>query len=233
MTAPYYQDDLVTLYHGDCFQQTDWVRSDVLVTDPPYGVSWKSGGMHRTRTDAARHTTVAGDDNPDARDKVLALWGDRPALMFGSWRVPRPEGTKNRLIWYKAATIVGMRTAPWFSADEEIYQLGSGFTGKPEQNVITTYERRDSAASEVRKIGHPTPKPVGLMERLIAHCPPGVIGDPFAGAGATLIAARNLGRKAIGIELEERYCEISARRLSQQAFDFGAEDTELSAVLDG
>jgi site-specific DNA-methyltransferase (adenine-specific) len=215
---PYYQDDLITLYHGDCLEITDWLDADVLVTDPPYGVAWKSGQF--SNASVALEETIENDNNAVVRDKALDLWGKKPALVFGSWKVERPKRVANRLIWYKASNIPGMRTQPWYSADEEIYQLGTGFQGKPEQNVLVTNDRRDGAYGEVARLGHPTPKPVGLMERLITKCPDGVIADPFAGSGATLIAARNLGRQVIGIELEEKYCELIAKRASQSAFDF-------------
>jgi len=210
---PYYEDDLVQLWHGDCREVTAWLEADVLVTDPPYGVAWKSGQFSNARV--ALEEEVANDRDSAARDEILAMWGDRPALVFGSWRVPRPRGVNNRLIWHKAANIPGHRTQPWFAADEEIYQIGTGFTGKPEQNVLVTHDRRDGAHGEVATIGHPTPKPISLMGRLLAKCPEGVVADPFAGAGATLLAAKQLGRRAIGVELEERYCEIAAKRLAQ------------------
>lgn len=221
MTKPYYEDDLVTLYHGDCLEITEWLAADVLVTDPPYGVAWKSGQFSRAKNPV--EVSIAADDSPEVRDVALNLWGnERPALIFGSWRVPRPLGVNNRLIWYKAASKPGMRTQPWYATDEEIYQIGAGFLGKPTHNVYITRESRDGANGEVARWGHPTPKPVGLMEALIEKCPPGVVADPFAGSGATLLAARNLGRRAIGVELEERYCEVIVRRLSQQAFNFDA-----------
>ena len=212
---PYYSDDLVTLYHGDCREVTAWLEADVLVTDPPYGIAYQAGTMPGGRESVTDKAVIAHDATVEVRDRVLALWGSRPALVFGSWRAPRPKRTANRLIWHKASTQAAARRLPWYSAEEEIYQLGTGFGGTPDQNVIRTNELRSGAHGEVATIGHPTPKPTGLMEYLIAKCPPGVIADPFAGSGSTLVAAKQLGRKAIGVELEERYCEIAAKRLTQ------------------
>ena len=212
MTDPYYRGDGVTLYLGDCLELTEWLAADVLVTDPPYGMAFVSGQRR-----SEERVRIHGDHTTDARDGALRAWGERPALVFGNWKIPRPAATRHLLVWHKTAAGPGMGdlSIPWGSATEEIYVLGDGFTGPRTSNVIATSEARGNPYGEAAKTGHPTPKPVGLMEQLIAKCPPGVVADPFAGSGATLLAARNLGRSAIGVELEERYCEIVANRLAQ------------------
>lgn len=216
---PYFQNDLVTLYHGDCLEVTEWLSADVLVTDPPYGIAWESGALNDKRdVRQASEQSIASDENLEVRDKALELWGKRIGIVFGTWKMDRPKNTTNVLIWHKANKQPGVLTHPFYSNHEEIYTLGTGFVGKPMQSVITTNEHR---GMQPRLIGHPTPKPIHLMEQLIAKCPDGIIADPFAGSGATLIAARNLGRKVIGVEMEEKYCELIANRLSQEAFDFG------------
>jgi site-specific DNA-methyltransferase (adenine-specific) len=221
MTAPYYQDEFVTLYHGNCMAVEEWQNADVLVTDPPYGISWKSNTQHYSKAKInTKEIAIANDESVDLRDKVIEVWGKKPAIVFGSWKMPRPKNTKQRLIWHKTKLNPGFTTAPWFSAEEEIYIIGQGFSGKPSQNVIETFEARGGGDGLAAVTGHPTPKPVGLMEQLIEKCPFGVIADPFAGSGATLIAARNLARFAIGVELEEKYCELIANRLSQGVFYF-------------
>jgi site-specific DNA-methyltransferase (adenine-specific) len=220
---PDYQDDLVTLYHGDCLEVTEWLTADVLVTDPPYGVAWLTretyGGKMNGKGAVREKDAVANDRDTLARDGVIRLWGSKPFIMFGAWKIQRPEPIDSLLIWHKAGMPPGPTNAAFMTQHEEIYVRGSGFrkSAPPLRSVITTNEHRPTT---VMAIGHPTPKPIGLMETLIDRCIQGVIADPFAGSGATLIAARNLGKKAIGVELEEKYCELIATRLSQQAFDF-------------
>ena len=217
---PYFQNDLITLYHGDCLEVTKWLEADVLVTDPPYGISWKGITTGLNKAYFKHKDGIANDGDSATRNEVLNLWGVKPAIVFGSWRIPRPTQTEHRLIWHKQGQAPGPLNAPFMTQDEEIYILGKGFvsTSPPLRSVITTKENR---STEVSRVGHPTPKPIGLMETLINRCPSGVIADPFAGSGSTLLAARNLGRKAIGVEMEEKYCELIANRLSQEAFDFG------------
>ena len=143
--------------------------------------------------------------------------GQPPGASLRFLKRAHPAGTRTVLVWDKGkASGMGDLSIPWKPNWEEIYVLGTGFTGHRGSSILTGHTVV-SWASKGRD--HPNMKPVSLMERLIEKCPTGVIADPFAGSGTTLVAARNLGRKAIGVELEERYCEVIAKRLSQGAFD--------------
>jgi hypothetical protein len=217
----YYSDDFIELHHGDCREITQWLTCDVLVTDPPYGISWMKNEFASDKTNEMlyerdeRHKEETSQMIMMCQPEMMFLsYGARlkQPVVFGTWRKPRPENTSHRLIWHKLGRYSGVNPNPWYPNDEEIYLIGKGWVGKPTPTVIMTDENRSNHA---RNIGHPTPKPVGLMETLISKCPPGSIADPFAGSGATLIAARNQKRNAIGVEIDETYCELIANRLSQ------------------
>jgi hypothetical protein len=220
--TPYYDDGTCVIYHGDCRDHVpQWaVGGGVMVTDPPYGIKWPAGAMHSNRSERDASTpSIVGDADTAVRDWVLGVWGDRPSIVFGSWRMPRPSGTTHRMIWHKTGRHPGVAPAPIFPTDEEIYVIGSGWVGRPPRGtVITTHEQR---ALQPKLIGHPTPKPIDLMQSLIELCRPmATIVDPFMGSGSTLVAAKTLRRRCVGVEIDERYCEIAAKRLAQEVLDF-------------
>ncbi len=206
---PYYQDDLVTIYHGDCLEITEWLEADVLITDPPYGIGWKQGENKAAKSKARKG--IQNDSDTFYRDSVLSLWTPRTYLVFGSWRAGFPPH-RQVLVWKKApdsgvvGSVTGMRL------DTELVFLGGEW---PKRNA-----QRSSVFSTPRGLasyyaGHPHSKPTALLGDLISVSPLGTIADPFAGSGSTLVAAKSLGRKAIGVEIEEKYCEIAAKRCAQ------------------
>lgn len=231
---PYYQDEQVTLYHGDCLEIAEWLEADVLLTDPPYGRNWTSGqGMTNSfgRGQGSKpHGGIAGDKDTAVRDAALEAWTG-PGIVFGDLLIPQPTGAVQALIYAKASDsgIKGARAG--FRRDAEaIYLIGSwpvGVGGR--SSVLRSNSWVAGPTSPAFRYGHPHAKPVDLLEQLMQICPvfsssglsPCTVADPFAGSGSTLIAARNQGRKAIGVELEERYCELIASRLAQGCLDFG------------
>lgn len=224
----YYQDDAVTLYHGDCLELADlWTSADVLVTDPPYGRGWVSGsGMTnsfgRGRGSKA-HGGIANDDDTSTRDAALTVWGARPAVVFGDPLITQPAGAVQALVYAKPVDsgIKGARAG--FRRDVEmVYLIGgwpAGVGGR--SSVLMTGGLVAGPRGIATRAGHPHAKPLDVLEELVGACPPGVVADPFSGSGSTLVAAKALGRKAIGVELDERYCETAARRLAQGVLDFG------------
>lgn len=206
---PYYEGHGVVLYHGDCRELPAWTAADVLVTDPPYGIAYRS---NQRRVTLAR--SIAGDEDTRVRDEALTMWGDKPALVFGSWRRPRPAATRALLVWdTKGALGMGDLKIPWKPAHQEIYVLGRGFVGHRGNDVLR-FAPVQSMARNGRT--HPHEKPVPLLIELMGKTV-GVIADPFAGTGSGLIAAVTLGRPMVAAELEEPFCEIAASRVEALA----------------
>jgi len=213
--TPYYSDAYVTLYHGDCRELLPSIEADVVVTDPPYGYAHASN-----RADSAwRDEPIAGDADLAARDDMLAMWSG-PAIVFGHCKTAAPAGANAVLVWDKGlASGMGDLAMPWKPNWEHIYIIGRGFSGRRDSGVITGHT---VVTWTSKGRSHPNMKPVSLMGDLIGKCPQGTILDPFAGSGSTLVAAKSLNRKAIGIEIEERYCEVAATRLRQEVLGLSA-----------
>jgi site-specific DNA-methyltransferase (adenine-specific) len=223
LAKPYYQDDLVTLYHGDCREITAWLEADVLVFDPPYGRAWRQGRLRnlKDRGNLDNHRDgIRNDSDTEVRDTVLSLWGERIGVAFGDLMLPPPPGNKLTMV-YRKPRDAGVRGAIARRRRdlEAVYLVGpwpsglGGTTSVLETNASIQGSQHGAAA----RYGHPHAKPVDVMAELIQLTHSGVVTDPTAGSGSTLVAARMLGRMAIGVELEECYCEVAARRLSQDS----------------
>lgn len=221
----YYKDDYVELYHGDCLtEHREWLEADVLVTDPPYGIGWKRGAGTGPKNQQGQrdpgHKGIKNDQDTRVRDESIEAWGDRPALAFGSILAPFPPNMKHVLYWQKPANsgVIGANTG-WRKDVELIFVCGAWpKRSATRSSVLQSFGSINGTSTG--NTGHPHAKPVGLLQKLIDDCPPGVITDPFAGSGSTLVAAKALGRRAVGVELEEKYCEIIAKRCAQEVLDF-------------
>ena len=211
---PYYQDDHVTIYNGDCRDIVPTLgRFDLLLTDPPYGINWncdyrswtkpskKAQGGKSQRT----YPQVHGDDRPFdptewLRFPKVIIWG-APCFMG-----KLPDGTL--LVWYKRkSAFLAQAEAAWMKGGYGVYVH--------EEPVEKIQQERH----------HPTQKPLALMIWCIQQAKDvSTILDPFAGSGTTGRAAKDLGKTAVLIELEERYCEVAARRMEQEVLPFGKND---------
>lgn len=214
--TPYYSEDGIVIYHGDAREVLPQVSAfGTMVTDPPYGIG------HSSNKPCApwRGRQIANDESTAVRDEVLGLW-DGPAIVFGTCRAPVPPiPIRGILVWDKGGQVAGLGdlTFPWKHSWEHIYVSGQGFVGHRDNGVL-----RFNGIGPFGAAVHQHEKPVALMRALVGKCPPlGDIVDPFMGSGTTLRAAKDLGRRAIGVDLEERYCELAAKRLAQGVLDLG------------
>jgi DNA modification methylase len=226
MTTPYYQDDNVTIYHGDCRSVTHdsgrW--ADLLVTDPPYGIAYKSRG---------RHDMIAGDKDGEWVSEAIkhclrSLKVHRHFYVFGPDVVSEHTVCPTvELMWDKERMAAGGRSDyPWSPGHERITfgmfspykshkNTGSGLARLRRSTVLRFPKQNNGRGS----FTHPNEKPVGLMRVMIeASSQFGeLIYDPFMGSGTTLVAAVLEGRRAVGVEVGEKYCEIAAQRCEKLA----------------
>lgn len=216
---PYYEHAGITIYHGDCrdvLPALDWGADagiSVVVTDPPYGISLENHGKPEYRTQ--RSWTIVGDDSPDAVAWVLAYLSGVPLVCFASPMRPWPGEWRQYLVWDKGPAVGGGGDPSrcWKQTWELIQVARTGvLNGSRDEAVLHFW----STPQESRE--HPAQKPVSLIAYLISKVSQdgSAILDPFMGSGTTLRAAKDLRRRAIGIEIEERYCEIAAKRLAQE-----------------
>jgi site-specific DNA-methyltransferase (adenine-specific) len=207
---PYYEREGITIYHGDCREVLPTLGPvDAVVSDPPYGIDYRGGGagnlIHSKKT--RRPAAIVGDAQPFDPTPFLAF---PEVALFGAQHYPArlPDGGTFH-VWDKRGDYL-----PFSTADFDTVWINRKEPGR----IFRHFWRGLCRESENNdRILHPTQKPLVVMKWVLELFPNAtVILDPFMGSGTTLRAAKDLGRKAIGIEIEERYCEIAAKRLSQE-----------------
>jgi DNA modification methylase len=198
--VPYHEEAAVTIYHGDCRQIVPLLgRFDLLLTDPPYGIG-EHGGKARTRGKATANHPRMGWDNERPERWVLDLLlskSDRQMIFGGNYFADTLPASRCWLYWRK---LMGGDFADgelvWTSLDA----------------VVREFTKPNKGGNNE----HPTQKPLEVMQWCIQQAGEvQTILDPFAGSGTTGEAAKLMGKRAVLIEREERYCEIAARRLAQ------------------
>lgn len=224
---PYYQDGSVTIYHGDCKDVLPTLaKADLVIADPPYGlgecqaknssrgnrVRFKSKRGRAVFVPATEYGAYEWDNEPASSEEIqLTIASAKNAIIFGGNYFSLPP-SRGWLVWDKlnSGDFAACELA-WTNLKMSVRIFRFMWNGM----------LRDGEQRGVPRV-HPTQKPVELMQWCLSFAPNAQsIIDPFMGSGTTLRAAKNLGRKAIGIEGEEKYCEIAAKRMSQEVFDFG------------
>jgi len=207
---PYYEHNGIEIYHGDQLALAAQLEFGSVITDIPYGIGKDYGPLCRDSIDDFRFACIS-----------LATFGV-PACTTLSvsrlWEIPEGHRPQWVGVWKKPLGMMGLAAYPIYPHWEPIafWNIKGDYLGN-KGHRSDVYEFMPERAQDSE---HPTPKPESLFAELIRHIGKGVILDPFMGSGTTLVAAKNLGRRAIGIEIEERYCEMAAKRLSQEVFDF-------------
>jgi tRNA G10 N-methylase Trm11 len=204
-----FEHGTTSLHLGDCRVVVPKLgRVVAVVTDPPYGISHRT---HARGTAAWRGGTIHGDADATLRDEVLARFVN--AAVFGSWRARTLPGCRGVLVWDKGPnTGMGDLSFPWKQSWEVIYIRGRLWRGRRDEGVL----RHVMPAQVFLGREHPNQKPVALMEAIIRKLPPRcTVFDPFMGSGSTGVAAVNLGRRFVGVEVDPAYFAVAQCRIAE------------------
>ena len=256
---PFYDEGGITIYHGDCFDLLhDLSGVGAVVTDPPYS----SGGAFRgdraqsttakyVQSDTQAYRPEFAGDNRDQRAFLAwcSMWLNAsrracvpgaPLACFIDWRqLPTLTDAvqaggwtwRNLATWWKPGVRM-LRGQLSLSAEYVVYATNGPASLTDHDGAVQNVFRCAPTSADQKE--HIAEKPVDVMRWVLSIVPPSsLVLDPFMGSGATLRAAKDGGHRAIGIEIDERYCEIAARRIEQREpllFDGGEQTAQMEML---
>ena len=217
--SPYYDDGRCVIYHGDAREILPTLTADVILTDLPYGIGLDYG--EEFTDDAASLDALIAEVLPMARTAapVVALtcgignvWRYPPPTWILCWYLVNAHGTTGRWGFNQWQPLLVYGTDPYLTRS----------MGRRPDVISTSASTNPVIVAAGNRIAHPCPKPLASWRQVLFRVSPAesdIVVDPLMGAGATLVAAKYSGRRAIGIEINERFCEVAARRLGQELLD--------------
>ena len=217
MIKPYYEHAGITIYHGDCREILPSLKAvDLVLTDPPYNCG-KDYGTYK-------------DNLSDDDYKIFMYEVANYCIKVGknqAWIAPRYKlGFFLSILPGHLIVIKRGAEGPYRAGWHDQFEIAIAI-GKPSKAIRDLWEgirlKGEGYFFTEETYGHPGYTPIDIMKKFASILSTKTILDPFMGSGTTLVAAKELGRKAIGIEIEEKYCEIAVKRLAQEVLPFNKE----------
>lgn len=215
---PYYEESGITIYHGDCRNVLPYIDMiDLVLTDPPYGIGGSKGAINKKRGKANYNTNLF-EDTPEYVDGVVVgvvkkcLSMARSTILTPGAKCMFMYPTPSQIGVFYMPSGTGMGSWGWVNWQPIFYYGKNPRASKTIDQTSRVLNEKSSCSQ------HPCAKPLKAWTWLLdkGSLEGETILDPFMGSGTTLKIAKDLNRRAIGIEIDERYCEIAAKRLAQE-----------------